>query len=391
MMHPRRHANVILFLRFTNGFDRLAFSGIAAAAQTAGDVLIHIGDADPDHFESSVRDYEADGIIVSSTETQWLARAHASGKPCVNIANALELHHQVPVVGNDDAAVGRLVAEHYLDRGFRHFAYFTNPANPYFHPRRDAFIKTLQEAGYGVAVGPAVAHRSHPYEEERYSESAGRWLASLPRPLAVMSAWDTDAREAILACRTAGLRVPEDVSIIGVDNDEMLCMTIWPHLSSVATAAKRIGFEALKLMREMILNDRPAPATPMLFAPPEIIVRGSSSETAVEDPEVAMAVNYIQAHVSQRLSVEDLVVHTAISRRALERRFYKSLGRTPMDEVRRVRVERAKRLLIETDLSLSDVARHSGMVRQQRLCSVIKADTGQTPMQFRHAARPKDR
>ena len=379
--------NIILFLKLGNGFDRMAFSGIASAAHALGDTLIYVCGEDTS-IADGVRRYEADGVIVSTDRQAMIDDVVASGKPCVNITNHLQGHRLVPVVGNDDTSIGKLAAQHYLDRGFRHFAYFSNSDNPYFNPRRDSFVQTLQAAGVGCAIGPTAAQNSRP---EQSTEHAGRWLASLPRPLAVMTAWDFEACEAILACRSAGLRVPEDVSVIGVDNDETLCLAIWPHLSSIATPAKRIGFEALRLLRDMITNKTPPPPEPVLFASPEVIVRGSSSETAVDDPEVAMAMNFIQSHLAHRLSVTDLVEHTAISRRALERRFLKALGRTPMEEIRRARVERAKRLLIETDLSLAEVARRSGLVRQQRLCSVLKADTGRTPLQFRSSARPEEK
>lgn len=388
-MASPRLINILLLIKMHYGFDRMAFEGVAAAAHSFGDALIHLC-GDPVPFAENVRHYNADGAIISSDDPAVVAEVHASGLPCVNIANYFEGHSKIPVVGNDDQSIGQLVAQHFLDRGFRHFAYFCNPASPYFNPRRDAFIKALQDAGVGCAVGPRPIDNRLGDGPYHWTEHAGQWLASLPRPLAVLAPWDVDASEAVIACRSAGLRVPEDVSVIGVDNDELLCLSVWPHLSSVATPSRRIGFEAVRLLRDMILNKTPAPAEPVILPSPEIIVRGSSSETAVDDAEVAMAVNYIQTHLAQRLSVNDLVEHTAISRRALERRFVQALGRTPMAEIRRARLERAKRLLIESDFSLAEVARRSGFVRQQRLCSVMKSETGFTPLQFRNASRPTE-
>ncbi|MFT3786304.1 MAG: substrate-binding domain-containing protein [Tepidisphaeraceae bacterium] len=386
-MWRTKKINILLFLKTENGFDRLAFSGIAAATREQRDTVIHVCSEAP--VQDDVERHDADGIIISSDDPEFIDEVLATKKPAVNITNHLAGQASVPVVGNDDAAIGRLVATHYLERGFRNFAYFASPTGAYFNPRRDAYVETLKQAGFTCKLGPVFApHHDTPAHPTHWADASGEWLASLPKPVAVMCPWDIHAREATIASEAANLRVPEDVSIIGVDNDELLCMAGWPHISSVQTAAKRIGYEAAMLLRSMIADGKPAPAKPILLPPVEIVVRGSSSETAVEDQDIAMAVNFIHANIAQRLTIADIVKHTAISRRALERRFVKALERTPMEEIRRVRVEKAKRLLLETELSLTEVARASGLVRLQRLCTVFKAETGKTPLQFRKDARP---
>jgi LacI family transcriptional regulator len=198
----------------------------------------------------------------------------------------------------------------------------------------------------------------------------------------MMCAFDNYATEALVACSLAGLRVPEDVSVIGVDNDEMICMTTTPQLSSVATPASRIGQEAVRLVLSLIAGQA-APSRPLLLPPGPIIMRGSSSEMAVVDSDVIAAMHFIRARIADPIGVNDIVEHVAISRRSLERRFHAALRRTPLEQIRQARIERAKQLLIETDLGLREIAQRSGLIHQQRLSTLMKEITGQTPRAFR--------
>jgi LacI family transcriptional regulator len=385
-----RLLTVLIDLQQEEAFDRRAFGGIATKARDYRDVILHSLGRN-ERLHDAVHAHQAVGVIFSSDNPATVAEVVATGKPCVNISNHRRGHREAPVVGTDDEAIGALVAEHYLSRGFRNFAFFSQLEATYFEPRQRGFVSALAKAGFGCAVGPPlrVAHeqRLRPTaemdEDQSWEWRAGRWLASLPHPLAVFAPYDWHARQAVTACQLVGLTVPADVSVIGVDNDEVTCTSIWPPLSSVDPHAIHVGHEALSLLRAMILDGGPVPPQPVLVPPLAIITRGSSSELAVADPDVASAVNFIQANIHKRITVDDVVRHVVISRRTLERRFLMTLGRSPMEELRRSRVERAKQLLIQTDLDLAEVARRSGLIRQQRLCSVLKATTGQTPLSFR--------
>ena len=385
-----RPLTILIKLQHEEAFDRRAFGGIATKAHDSRDVILHSLGRN-ERLQDAVTAHRVAGIIFSSDNPETVAEVVATGKPCVNISNHRQGHAIAPVVGTDDEAIGALVAEHYLSRGFRHFAYFSQLEAPYFVPRQRGFVDALSKAGFGCAIGPplrtleeqASSPASSIDEDQSWEWRAGQWLASLPNPLAVFAPYDWHARQAVTACQLAGLKVPVDVSVMGVDNDEVTCTSIWPPLSSVDPNAIRIGVEALSLLRAMILDGGPVPAEPVKVPPVGIITRGSSSELAVADPDVASAVNFIQANIHKRITVDDVVRHVVISRRTLERRFLMTLGRSPMEELRRTRIERAKQLLIQTDLDLSEVARRSGLIRQQRLCSVLKATTGQTPLGFR--------
>jgi LacI family transcriptional regulator len=389
---------VLLALATQYAFDREAFAGAAKCAHEYGDIFIS-----PKYggrtLAQEVANVRPEGLIVSTSDPRALDEITALKLPCVNVANYIEGHARVPVVGTADMAIGKVVAEHYLDRGFQSFAYFADPAEQYFFPRREGFVSAVREAGFECHIGPPSApppppappRRSAvkggrprvPYEWPGTWKHAGEWLESLPMPLGVMCPFGRYAREAVQVCKTAGLSVPEQVSVIGVDNDPLLCLSVWPQISSVVTPAGQIGYRALQLLRDLI-DGKPAPGRPVLLPPAEIVVRASSSELAIADPDVAAAVQFIRSHVREQLTVTDVSEHVAVSRRTLERKFFEVLNRTPLEEIRRARIVHAKRLLIETDLGLPEVARRSGLIRHQRLSNVIKADSGRTPSQFRH-------
>ena len=382
---------VLLALATQYAFDRESFAGAAKCAHEYGDVFIS-----PKYggrtLAQEVALLKPDGLIVSTSDDAVVDEVRALGLPAVNVANYIEGHARVPVVGTDDAAIGQMVVDHYLDRGFRSFAYFADPAEQYFFRRREGFVAAAREAGFECHVGPpssppapAPPKRTRgrvSYEWPGTWKHAGEWIASLPMPLGVMCPFDRYAREAVQVCKTAGLSVPEQVSVIGVDNDPLLCLSVWPQISSVVTPAAQIGYRALQLLRDLI-DGKPAPKQPLLLPPAEIVVRASSSEMAIADQDVAAAVQFIRSHVREPLTVTEVADHLAISRRTLERKFLEALQRTPLEEIRRARIIHAKRLLIETDLGLPEIARRSGLIRHQRLSNVIKADSGLTPSQFR--------
>jgi LacI family transcriptional regulator len=382
---------VLFALNIEQVFDRRAFGGIAGAARHYGDMLLHQKEPS-ETFGQAVRRHRIEGIIFSSDNPAVVDEVIATHKPCVNIANHTAGQDRAPVVGTDDAAIGRAIAEHLIDRGFRNFAFYSNLKLHYFDPRQAAFVKAITDAGFACAVGPQPldrgrSRRSDGQGKVDWVDHAGRWLASLPKPLAVMAPHDSYGRDAVQVCHVAGLAVPGEVSVIGVDNDDLTCLAVSPQLSSIDTHAARVGSEAVDLIRAMVLNKQPIPESPKLIAPGDIVIRGSSSESAVEDQEVAGAIKFIRSNVGRHITVEHVVDHVLISRRSLERRFYQILSRSVMEEIRRSRLDQAKRLLARTDLSLDEVARRSGLLRQQRLSSVIREATGLTPGQYRKSFR----
>ena len=285
----------------------------------------------------------------------------------------------LPYVASDDEAIGRLVAEYFLERNFRSFAYLGDSRGEDFSLWRcKGFTQTLNAHGFAC----------HVFEQEDVGRSStpirdrlAVWLESLPKPVGLMATSDNRGQCAIQICCDIGLNVPEKVAVVGVDNDDLVCDSSMPPLSSVIQAAEQIGWEAAQLLSHRMSGVR-SPAK-VLVPPLGIFTRRSSDVLAVDDPIVSQAVLYIRAHSGRSIQVSDVLENVLVSRRSLERRFLKVLNRTPAQEIRMAHINRAKELLGGTSLPISDVARQSGFTQAGHLSTMFRQEMGMTPTDFR--------
>jgi LacI family transcriptional regulator len=216
----------------------------------------------------------------------------------------------------------------------------------------------------------------------------GEWLNALPKPVAVLT-WAMDRGFEILeACEQRGLDIPEDVAILAGDDDELLCETVSPPLSGVIVPSERIGLEAASMLQRL-MDQQPLDEHTRRLSPLGISTRQSTDTLAIQDPDVAEAVRFIRAKCAAPIQVDDILRHVPISRRSLERRFMKIVGRTPSDEIRRMRLSLATQLLLDTELAIPDVAYRSGFGSPQYLARLFRKHYNQSPMEFRNAARAK--
>jgi LacI family transcriptional regulator len=217
---------------------------------------------------------------------------------------------------------------------------------------------------------------------ELEGEAIAAWLQSLPRPLAVFACNDVRGRQIIDACNESGLSVPEEVAVIGVDDDEVICELCNPPLSSVQPDTMRLGYEGAALLDAMMEGETAPEET--IFIPPKGIARRLSSEAAaIDDRGVASAMQIIRDHACEGLTVQGVVKRLHISRSTLERRFFAAFGRTPATEIERVRMSRAKLLLMETRYKLSKIALLTGYGTASQFATAFKRNTGLTPGNFR--------
>jgi LacI family transcriptional regulator len=326
--------------------------------------------------------------IIAHLYSQPLARSVFDlGKPVVNVSGAMR-KPPTPRVGTDDWRCGQIAAEHLLDRGFRHFAFVGHWDHFYSVTREAAFRDRIGKAGFEVLSYHEA--RRQPFEPLgrlwSLDERISRWMKNLPRPIGIFASNDIWGMQLTEVCRQAGLRVPEDVAILGVDNDDLLCELARPALSSISVPAERIGIEAATML-ERLLKGKAVTREPVLFPPSGVFPRRSSDVLAIADPEVAAAVRFIRDQGHRPLQTRDVLAAVPISRRSLERRFQASLGRTPHDEIRRVHVEHACRLLTETDLPMRAVAERSGFSDAKQLSVIFRQVLGQTPTAYRIATR----
>ncbi len=316
-----------------------------------------------------------DGVIGSFFDPRWADAVNRAGVAAVNTSTR-HAGMPLPRVGNDDEEIGRVGAQHLLERGFPQFA-FLGVEDAWFSQRRLAGFRRLLEEG----AGRTCATLDLPSGLEDAPARVGAWLARQPRPVAVMAATDYLGLMALNAATQLGLRIPDDVAVLGVDNDHWAAVLAPVPMSSVAVNARRIGFRAAELLDRLMRGGTPPP--PRWIPPTGVVTRQSTDIVVHEDPVVARAMKHIREHCVEPIGVDDVPDAIGVSRRTLERRFKQALGLTPLAAIARARVERAKRMLTESEETAGRIAGLCGFDRQERFFRVFKRLTGLTPGQFR--------
>jgi LacI family transcriptional regulator len=336
---------------------------------------------EPRSLEQSVptwlRRWNGDGIIAR-VQDQRIASAIASvGVPTVDVLGVVE-GLPFPLVHVDDQAIGRLGAEHLLDQGFRRFGFFGIEGENWSDHRRDAFSERVRAAGCACITHAVSRQTARQQRWEDSERDLAAWLAGLPKPAGLMIASDQLGPHTLEACRRAEVTVPDDIGVIGVDNDGPLCEVSDPPLSSVWPDHRRVGYEAARLLH-LLMRGAERPAGPVLLPPRGVRVRKSTDALALDDRSVAQAVRYIREHGCEAIEVEDVVRRVPLSRSVLQRRFRALLGRSVHDEIVRVRLARARELLQETDLPLAEIAERAGFRHQEYMGAVFRRRLQQTP------------
>jgi LacI family transcriptional regulator len=249
--------------------------------------------------------------------------------------------------------------------------------------RHKGFRRTLAAAGRACSAY-AYVPESQDYLIQR--RQLGQWLESLPKPTGLLCAYDELGRIVTEGCRAVGLRVPEDIAVLGVDDDELFTRLSVPPLSSVPLPWRRVARKAVDML-DRVMRGRPVSTRPQRVKPTQpIAVRRSTDIVAVEEPDVADAVRHIHDHLAEGLTVEALTKQASVSRRSLELKFRKWLGRSPHQEIRRVQVRRIQELLVRTRWSLPRIAEAVGIRGARHMGTMFRAETGMTPDQFRREA-----
>jgi LacI family transcriptional regulator len=281
-------------------------------------------------------------------------------------------------VETDDETIGRLAAGHLIERGFRRLAFCGESRFNWSKNRRRHFEEAVREAKAELYVHDAPEAAPLGTEHERLVA----WVRRLPKPIGVMAAYDIKGQQLLDACRDAGVAVPEEVAVVGVDNDPLLCSLTTPPLSSVIPNARRTGYEAAGLLERMMRGERVAPEA-HLIPPLGVQTRQSTDILAVEDREIAASMRFIREHACDGITVEEVLKAVPLSRRILERRFRKVTGRTPHQEILRLRLERVKQLLGETELPLERIAGLAGFAHPEYMNVAFKRELGTTPGKYR--------
>lgn len=376
-----RLPHVALLIETSRSYGRGVLVGVRRYLSEHGPWSVFL---EPRDLESQappwLRGWKGQGILTRTGSAAVARRLRATSVPVVELRSR-RLLPGAPWIGVDNHALGNLVATHLLDRGFRRFGLLALSTEDFFRERCDNFVSTLRERGFSC---PVLQAPSGAWEAQQ--RALVRWVRGLPRPAGIMACTDQLGFWLLDACARAGIAVPEEIAVVGVEDDEALCAMSRPPLSSVALPTERIGYEAARVL-DRLMHGRSVPQRRMEIEPLGVVARQSSDIVAVDDARLASALRFIREHACEGIGVDEVLRAAPMSRSTLERGVRKALGRSPHDELLRVRLEGAKRLLAETDLKLSAVAQRSGFRHAQRLCERFRAAFGETAGRYRERAR----
>ena len=327
--------------------------------------------------------WQGDGVITLLGARQDLWKSlRKLDVPIVDLAESRP-DIRLPRVTMDNAAIGRMAARYFLDRGYRNFAFFHRWGLGASHRRRDSFQAELARYGYDCEV---LSWKKGRGKSADTRDQRHRWLIHhltvSPKPLALFAMRDIEAVEVIEACLSADLSVPEQISVLGVDNSETICDCLRVPLSSIDNNLEQVGYEGAALLERLISGESP-PTTPLYIPPSGVVERRSTDCMAVNHPGVAAALRYIQENAHLPICMTDVIGYVAMSRSGLEKAFRDHFVRAPMEELRRVRFDRARKMLRETDEKIITVARVTGFQTSHNLCRAFSQNLSLTPKQYR--------
>jgi LacI family transcriptional regulator len=388
MSQSRRIPHVLLLIETSRAYGRGLVEGIAHYAEKHGPWSIQFeerGLTDP--LPQWLRDWRGDGIISRSMRKRDIARLLATERPVVELYAYNET--VFPNVRPDETTVARLAIEHFLDRGLRNFAFFCTNRAHWSDERCRVFEQSLRQRGVLCHSFPLMPKRRTAGNRPQSGDNRSviRWLRSLPKPCGVLCASDSFAARLVQACRACGILVPEQIAVLGVDNDPVFCGVCLPRLSSIDLGSARIGYEAAAMLKR-IMSGRTAPPYGVSILPQRVVARESTDILAIDDSDIAHAVRLIRERAHQPLRVAEVAAVVGLSRRSLEQRFRRVLRRSPKDEIVQVRMEGAKTLLATTDEAVAMIAKKSGFTSPKYFARAFRLRTGMTPLDYRNRRRP---
>ncbi len=381
----RRKVLLVFDLRWDD--TKAMLKGVARYDQGNWDVLLDVQAAS---LEASwwLEKTPWDGIITRHLNEPFTKIIRERKIPMVNLDDSPHAEGFAKVRPNNHL-IGQMGAEHLMQKGFRAFA-FCGVNETWSIERHRGFVDTLRANGRSCHLMTAPYEMVDPRWDAAQQKEIRQWLEDLPRPLALMACNDLRALQVVSVCRAAGYLVPNEVAILGVNNDYLRCAFGHPPLSSVETDKQLAGYRAAQILDRMMIHGEAHAADDVLIDPLGIVTRQSTDVLAIDDEATSTALHYIRQFACQGISVEDVVQRAEIGRHQLERNFRKWVGRSPHAEIRAVQVARAKQLLLDTDMPLKNIADVVGIPHIEYLIVVFKEHVGLTPGAFRKKHRVKE-
>ncbi len=382
------HSNpprVALVIETSTSFGRRLLCGIASYIRETRPWAVYFTErAVHDPIPSWLKKWRGDGIISRVPSPAIRDVVAKLDIPVVDLNEQLG-GMGVPMITNDHEAIGRMAAEHLLERGFVHFGYAGQLGQHWSDPRGAAFAARLREEGYDCDIYGGRAEDSRALLQGRWElelDRVAKWVQQLPKPVGILACHDFRALQLLAACRLADVAVPEQAAVLGVGNDDVACELAHPPLSSVVLNAREMGYQAARLL-DRLMRGETLPPTDIRVPPIEVATRQSTDITAISDPVVAKALRFIRQHACDGINVETVLRHVYISRSALQEHFRKATGRSIHDVIIDMRLARVKELLAQTSLSLAEIAERTGFRHPEYMSNVLKRRTGWSPARYR--------
>lgn len=379
-IRPARYPHVAICVDQFRAHGRGVLRGIARYVETYGPWSLFIDPlADSNYPKGRSENWHGDGILTYIESRERAERLRQSRIPTVELF-AYRQDNLLPLVAHDDLAVGRVAALHFVERHYRHFAFSGYAQTLWSERRYQGFAETAVSSGCETTHCLPVERPSTLVAWERVQQQLTDWVKALPKPVGLMACSDHHAQRILDACQRAGLVVPEEVAVIGVDNDEEICRLSNPPLSSVILDGEQVGYEGAALLDTLLRGRRGrADRSRVLIPPLGVATRRSTEASAIADPLVAQALRLIRERACEGLTVEQLLSALHISRSVFYQRFHSVLGSSPHAEILRAQLARAKNLLRQTNLPLKTISEMAGFHSPNYLSVVFKRETGMTP------------
>ncbi len=370
---------VVLVIESSRASGRSLLRGISAYERHRGPWAFYWEPGGFENVSRNLKNLDADGIILRDVE--GLEEVLHHDIPTIVIGHRRREVRGFTNVVTDSKSTARLAAEHLIDCGFQSFGFVGYDGNPWSDGRRDEFMSHLSKGGFSPALFGSVALA--PWKAEQPQLAA--WLKSLPRPIGIMACNDDRAQNVSEACKIAGLRVPDDVGIVGADNDELVCELSHPPVSSVAINFERAGFEAARELHRLMRHPKRSRPRNILVEASHVVPRQSTDVLFMDDMAISRGIRFIRQNCRRQIGVSDVAQAAGLSRRVLEKRFRGVLRRSVLSEIRHARVEQIARMLVETNQSVSEIALATGFPGVEHLARYFRREKQMTPLNYRRA------
>ncbi|MEN6384791.1 MAG: DNA-binding transcriptional regulator [Phycisphaerales bacterium] len=370
---------VILGIDSSRAYGRGLLRGIAKFSRLNGPWTFYSEPGFQGKNIVGLNNWKANGIITQFTDPKIIKEIMPHKIPTIAVVVNQQIEGLPNIIG-DWEKEGQMAADYLINKGFTKFAFCGFAKMQWSRDRGRGFRNRIIQSDFEVFMYEHPWIRQRSWDKEQHLIIS--WLKTIPKPIAVMACNDDRGRHVLEACKIAGLKVPEEVAVLGVDNDETVCDLTHPLLSSIDVDTEKAGYEAAELLQELMLGKK-ATKDRIIVQPKTIVTRQSTDIMAIQDADVIEAVRFIRQNAKEHLQVNDVTEAVAVSRRPLERKFRKTLGRSIYEEVRRVRIEEIIQLLLETDLSVFEIASRLGFASIDHISRFFRQERGLSPVNFR--------